>query len=236
MKRICFVHVPKCGGVSFNTAIRKVIGVGRYSYRNFTLNASKTQKHATKHGLDVLEYRESLLVEKLKTSRIRFAGGHFRCSDTTRNQFENEWAFVTILRDPVKRWISQFFYNKHKKSSHAKVEMSLDEYLKSDIGQDAGADYVKFLNSSYTGEKDQISRTIQNLEKFNVVAILENQQNLLNQFETLLGQPLPLTKRNSNPLPRKEISRQVTDHHLEQIYKICAPDMEVYNHFLHRIS
>ena len=62
-------------------------------------------------GSEMMDLRETVLIYKLAERRVKFISGHIVCRPKTRSKFEQEWRFVTVLRDPVKRWVSEFVYN-----------------------------------------------------------------------------------------------------------------------------
>ena len=231
-KKICFIHIPKCGGVSVNDGIKKSLGLGKISLQSARIKASRTKKEAIAAGMEILEYREKRLVEKLKSKRIRYLRGHVRCTSKVRQQFEKDWNFITILRNPVDRWISEYFYNLSKKSSHYRTNLTLNEYLESENGIEAGTVYIRYFtdNKNDTVQK-LMDQTVHNLESFKLVGILEKLNEFQSQYELIFGKKLILANKNLNPISKTEIDKQVSPQQISQIEDLCASDIQVYQHF-----
>ncbi len=231
-KRLCFVHIPKCGGTSINEAFRKSLHLSALSLRSGKVDAAKTRKESEKKKVDLLTLRQEKLVKHLQKKHLRYVKGHVRCTDEVRSRFEDQWVFVTVLRDPVKRWISQYFFNVHKKNDHFKHDLSLDAYLDSDDGVKIGSQYVDFFtDGTDLRSPEGIQKAIDNLSKFSIVGILEEMESFTSKYEDLFGKHLIIGNRNINPLSKDRITKEVTDSQMKRIVEICQPDMEIYNHF-----
>ena len=112
-KNIFFLHQPKCGGTSINNAIRSC-------YRNsqiMHLNNDACIRAADLLGRDLDDYRRDLLLYHLMHKKIRYLSGHFAYSKKAYDACGDQWHFVTVLRHPVERWFSHYFFNKHRRFS-----------------------------------------------------------------------------------------------------------------------
>ncbi len=238
VKRLCFVHVPKCGGTSLNEAFKKSIGIGPLSLKGTKIDAAATLKEARRKNIHPLVLREQKLISKLSKKRYKYVKGHFRCTSEVRQKFEKDWIFMTILRDPVRRWISQYFFNLHKKHDHTKHSMNLDDYLQSEVGMNSGAIYVDFFTDGSDLSGDQgINQAMENLRSFPLVGILENMDPFKNDFEKVVGAKLQtIRNRNINPLPKDQMEKQISDDQMKKIREVCKPDLQIYNHFLGKLN
>ena len=244
-EKVFFLHVPKCGGTSIDHAIKSLY---RNKDRTVTVNAAASTTaanllnqinfpHETSDDYPVLKLRENLLLYFM-SQNIKYISGHFSFSDTSYRNFSDEYTFITVLRDPVKRWISLYFFNRYKKEKHCKIEDDIKTFLQSDFGKSQGYEYVKFIggidnNRDYTS-KQAIDRAKENLSKFDIVGSLENQEIFFKQIKTRFGVTLNISKKNLNPKNRSFIESIITEEIKENIGKICKPDLQIYKYALDR--
>ena len=230
-EKICFIHVPKCGGTSLNEAFRKSLSISPFSLKAHKIDSVKTMKEAKRQGVDHLVLRRQLLKQKLKQKSLRYLTGHAPCSSEMRHSHDNEWNFITVLRNPVDRFISAYFFNKYKKLNHRKHDMSLDEYLNSSIAQENGQMFIRyFASEGNMTNQDAWEEAVDNLKGFGAVGILENLDVFQESFETLMGKKLAMGRqRNMNPVSQEEMKKKVSKFEMERIIEICQPDLKVYN-------
>ena len=202
-RRICFVHIPKCGGSSFRTAISKYGPFGLIKRKGVhAMSAKKSYQEAVHEGIDPLIYRENVLIDLLSKSQYKVVFGHFRCTSKTRERFQDRWKFVTLLRNPVDRWISHYHYDRYKSSTHHKTELDIHQYIKSEEGKRVGTLYLRHF-SSYTedigiSKVDYVIEAVQNIKAFDSCLILEEIQDTMPDLESLLGIKFKMRRRNQN--------------------------------------
>src|SRR4030042_2161170 len=105
--KICYCHVPKCAGISVSSAIaRKFLKLHeRILIPNFGVDLEATGRASKITSRPMGNLREELLAYALSLSKYKFASGHIPCRPKLVEEFHKTWNFVTILRNPVDRWI-----------------------------------------------------------------------------------------------------------------------------------
>lgn len=240
-KKIVFLHIPKCGGTSIGQAIQASYGFWEcLSRQNFGhLDSAASLKGSCLSGEELMAYREKLLLYFLSNPRYKYISGHFSYSETAVVEFGGEWHFITVLRHPVSKWFSQYFFNRNKISDHFKIEADLESYVESEEGSALGSDYVRKLTQGFhwteAASKEAVTQAIENLKKFALVGVLERLDVFKHQFEKRYGVKLNISIKNINPLAKTHQKDQITEEIRRKVENICRPDLEVYNYLLSRV-
>lgn len=238
-KKIFFLHVPKCGGTSLDDALAKKFKKSQV----FRLNSSASGNAAVKYYsisditnddyYHVLKFRESILFYAMSQERIRYVSGHYAFNREAYEAFHEQFAYITIVREPTRRYISHYFYNRYKEEKHCSHNMDLEEFLASTQGNALGTEYVKFfggLREDYNyRSRDAINTAKSNLRKFDIVGRLEDMNNLYLQLEKLFKIRIRVRRLNPSPVSNDFRKRYLTSDVLKQIENICVPDLEIYH-------
>lgn len=240
MKKIFFLHVAKCGGTSVNLAIRNSFGFGPIGGTDyFRLDPEASFKAANGVRDKSAEFSENILLYYMSVQQCRYISGHFLHSETAMERFEDEWSFITLLRHPVSKWFSKYFYNRHKHSEHYKLESDLSTYLASPRGLADGRNYVRVFAGAASPQKlapdEAIHRAIENLSKFRLVGVLEHIDCFTTEYESLFGAKLSIGHKRRSPLPESQREEQITDAIRARVTEICQPNLEIYQAALRRV-
>ncbi|HUR77938.1 MAG TPA: sulfotransferase family 2 domain-containing protein [Acidimicrobiales bacterium] len=230
-QRVCFFHVPKCGGLSVTSSMRRRYAVSDHLRGRLTsIAAGPSRQAADLQGTDLVEYRKDLLAYFLAREDLRFVTGHVGCSKQIVDAFAGRWKFVTVLRDPVERFVSEYFYNRYKESEHFKTRLSLEEYLDDAIGRFSAQTYLNLFSGLPRSAPDdeRIDDALANLSRFDLIGYLDDMSSFRERFAALTGVPLAEVRNNANPAPDYEQQRTQSPAVLSAIESLCAADVELF--------
>ena len=217
-QKILFVHVPKCGGTSLDALIKKQIRINR-----FRIDASASFKTAERIEEEVESVRHVLLNYAVFNG-YKYITGH--CYMHKPEQFD-EYKIITVLRDPVTRFVSHYLYNRYKTDSeHDAIKLDFEDFLNSDSAINYGDSYCRYFSANRT-----VIDSISTLKKFSYVGILENLTPITSYISEELNVKGKIKKQNKNPTKSDTKSQEILSKYKDEISKLCCDDIEIYNHF-----
>ena len=235
---IAFIHMPKCGGTSIHTAISRHYRADHISYLDPT--ASRNVSEASEVAM--LPFRRSLLAYELaKSGGHRFISGHWPLDQALIHAHARDWSFVTILRDPVERWLSNYFFNRHRADNrdHFGTELDLEAYLDTRDAVENGKLYLSFCHGGHMPEGDlsaAISEAISVFGAYELIGTLNDMEGFLDRFEQRWQVRPSIPISNVNPAGKRARDKALTPSIMKRIEDICAPDREIYDAVLHAQS
>jgi hypothetical protein len=241
-EKMVFIHIPKCGGTSIKDALRDSLLTLRFWKDNSyvyisnagVLRLEEMLKNETSEAFrtprdSILRVSEYLLLYHIQKD-IQCIVGHIPFSEIAYRNFGDKYAMFTLLRDPVDRWLSEFYYRKHHKIGDSALE--LEEYLCSPFGKAQGTQYVLYLGGRSNGNDhrspEAVNRAKRNLENMAVVGFLDDMRDFVDRFQSRFGIRLDIDKKNVTPVNRGEVS--ISKSIRDQIENICESDCEIYHH------
>lgn len=218
---LIFLHVPKAGGVTLHSVIER-----QYPER-FIFHIDGNQV-----GESIEEFKS--LPEEGR-AQITCLKGHMRFG--LHKYLPQPATYITILRDPIDRMISHYYYVKRAPNHwlHKEVisrNMDLGTYISSGIASQLNNGQVRLISGMVSGNDpvstDALEVAKRNLrECFLAVGLIERFDQSLILFRKLLGwKNIYYVKRNvtvGRP-SKKEISPQT----LRTVEEYNALDMELY--------
>jgi hypothetical protein len=238
--KVFFCHVPKCAGVSLSNAIYdslypKLFKATRFA-NSIDLKSSRISSELL--GIDMMEARENQLITMLNDKYQKFATGHCRTRPEVVEKFSDEWNFVTILRDPVKRFVSEYIYNRYKQSDWLTHEDSIDAYLESERALISSTTYARFFSSYssfssvFSNEKDAIQSAVNNLKQYSLVGTLEELTAWKQDFERNFNVQLKIHNKNSTPNDEESKKIYANEKVIERIQDLVSVDYAIYRAFI----
>lgn len=226
-QRIFFLHLPKCGGVSLNRALSRAFGPHNLA----ALAPSAYRRAAGILGKNHEEYRTSLLFYYMSMGDVNVVTGHFSWSDKAYDKFSENWVYVTLLRDPVERWFSHYFYDRFGSGDYRDIEDELPQFLGSTRAHEMGTVYTRRLSDSSSISSDQrVDQAKSNLRKFDVLGTLENVGSFERRLSTEVGVDVSMPKKNESPEKNKKKEIKSKDNLRSRVEKLCRSDIQVYNY------
>ena len=225
-KALIFLHIPKAAGTTLHTIIQR-----QYSSDViFDIDGSNVQK----------SIHEFCSLPQVERQKIRCLKGHMPFG--LHRYLSAPVSYITMLRDPVDRIISHYYYVLRSPSHylHNQVvanKMSLDDYVSSGISSELNNGQLRLISGvkkvdSVTGNEPVSTNTLNTAKRnisthFTAVGISERFDESIVLFRKVLGwKNILYFKRNvaKDRPSRCEISKKT----LRTIMKYNELDMELY--------
>lgn len=223
--RICFLHVPKCAGVSINRALSRAFG----PHRLVGVDPEASSSAADLREQGISEFRHFLLYYFLSLNNVNVVTGHFPWSDEIFDRFGGKWQFITVLRDPLRRWYSHYYFDRYKPGGYYRIQESLEQFIESERAREMGAEMVRYLSDPHISSVTEATeQAIENLKKFRVIGFVDDLTAFERQMQKEFDVPIVIPKLNGSPAKNGEKSdweeRKVAD----RVRELCAPDIALY--------
>ena len=213
--KVFFCHIPKCAGVSLSNAIHASLYPTLFKATRLSSNIDLVGSKVSSELLeiDMTVAREVQLAFYLSDRYKKFVTGHCPARPTIVNKFHGDWNFVTVLRDPNKRFVSEFVYNKFKESDWGRHDDSIENYLDSPFAKHSATTYARYFSKFndaseiFSNQEEAIASSLENLKKFSVVGTLENLKQWQCKFNIFFNTNIKIENKNSSP--NKDLSKEL---------------------------
>lgn len=235
--KIFFCHVPKCAGVSLSNAIYsalypKLLKGTRFA-SHIDLRSSRISEEIL--GIDMMTARESQLISHLHNDMMVYTNGHCVARPAVVSKYCDKWHFVTVLRDPVDRFISEYVYNRYKASDWQKNEDDIHTYLTSGRAKQAGMTYAKYFAGADMSDDvehnadELVSKAVANLKQFAVCGTLDDMDGWANRFNQRFSATIRIANKNTSPNKGANAEIVSDEAVMSKIRQLCEIDQRIYD-------
>ncbi len=235
-QRFVFHHVPKCGGTSVGRALRRrylpsqATVLPEQSFRAFEAFSGRSDRE--RMLVDVLDLREQMLLY-LMFADTRCISAHVRYSDVAQEKFAGTYKFITILRDPVPRFLSHYNWSHAHPGAHGEIIERFDNFLDTERAARMGATYVEYFaglpSDADICSPEAINCAVTNLQHFDVVGRLDDLPGFASAIRTQLGFRVRIGHENRNPAAGGGVKiGDLTAEQMEKVQELCVPDITVW--------
>lgn len=215
MNKFIYIHIPRCAGTTNRDVLRSTFGRTRV-YRDLSFK-KEPRLHKNKNKGEELVVNRFVLCDKIFQKNFRVINwedfdvifGHF----TIRKYALMEWPFVTFLREPIERVISE--YSVLRREDKKFKGLSLIEY----------AYLNRNLITWMMGE---------DINKFLFIGFTEKYEESMNKLENLLNKKIIRIASGSNHRNFKFPKYVITEEERKEIESYNQLDIDLYNKALKR--
>ena len=236
--RSVYLHLPKCGGTSLSEAMYATVPVNQ---RIGVIDAVSTRRALAIEAFDkddaflchedldtgqmVFDLRETMMLQHMAWDTM-LIHGHVFWSDKAERHFGDTYKYVTMMRDPVARTVSNF----RMAQRTGVVAGGMEEYLASDVAKRHARVFLRYLASRNDIPDADLPAAIElakaRVEKFALIGFLDDIDSFFSRYREIFGVSLRMSQLNSAPDRKPDIPQA----EMEALRTLCAPDLEIFEH------
>lgn len=240
-RNIAFMHMPKCAGTSLSNALyslvplQKRVGVidanatrlaaGILQHNVVDRLACHEDKNDPKPCFDI---REIELINHMCWN-TQLIHGHFLWSDLAYAHYHSNYDFITMLRHPIDRALSNFRMNKDR--GIIPNDFTIDDWLSSDLGFHHGSTYLRYFSGNAIlpcqNANDFLEISFENAKKFKLIGCIEDQSSFVKNFKKLYGPRLSIGRHNT----AKAMAVSLSEKQSSKLKELCRFDISIYDYF-----
>ena len=190
-----------------------------HSQAAIALNQGDPGLSGSAYRLDDYRQRGAQLAEWVARHK-KVITGHVRYDADLHANAARDYAFVTLLRDPVARFVSHYNYLQRRHADPTRAP-HLEAFLNGPDARRIAGQYLFYFAPKPS--RDPIDQALSNLARFQLVGSLERAPDFARSLRTLTGGALPLWRRNAAPKPT-----YVPEGLRARIVELAAPDIAIY--------
>lgn len=228
--QVIFPHVPKCAGNAVIKSIQQAAERSRINISFDLFDGSACNLLASSKSLPWWEAAETVFAYKAISGNGNILTGHAPFYEQTKKQLSVDKKIVTVLRNPVDRWISNYIYDCYKPQKLGGRFVEIGEYLSSGAAILGGNYYTVFFSNGNSEDitSHDVEQSIRFLKKFDAVGCTED----MSRFNKLLGEicSMEISSMEVNTTPKPGLSDEIKNDEsiITKIKKLCENDIRVY--------
>ncbi len=211
----CFIHIEKTAGITIHHIFKN------NSFRYVTLSPWSIWANDLENVLTVQEAR---LFFKLFPYITGFGGHTPRAYLEYEKVIHKSIDYITFLREPVSRFLSQYFYHKNV----MKIDWTIEKFIEAEH-------FNNFMTKRICGRDDPDAAIQMLTDKFRFVGIIEKfDESLLLLKHRMNWTHYRMQYEIKNRTPRKETS-EITETVMTRIREVNVSDQLVYEFVLNEL-
>ena len=163
-------------------------------------------------------------------SDVRCVAAHIPFSDAAFDQFSGSYSFVTLLRHPVERFISNYFWSHKHPDGVQHVSESLEEFIGTDRARRLGSTYARYFSGEPAADEftsKHADAAVRNLKRMHLVGFLDDLGRFQGGLRSLTKRRIKIGKENVGH-NSSERDRILSGPLKEQILDACAIDLAIW--------
>ena len=247
-RKISFTHIPKCAGMSVAGAMAKTLWARTQTTFPAVANFDAIQTSLNQPDIESFEkywlrHREIALLSLLDQG-YELVKGHLVFSQKAHEKHADEYAFVTTLREPVSRFVSNFLHNyqthggphltmRSKERLDYVGTEQLMQFLETDEAVwQARAMLIPLAGPDQNGEfeiESALERAKENLKhRFDVVGLVGELDRFRDSCKEKLGLSLKVGLKNKIRINKGSSKSIVDDAARRKLEELCGHEIELF--------